>query len=240
MCSTKLSAKPLAHIDIHTNITRTQCTGSRSSVLRSTGAQSCGAAQFSDFTNSESIVCSLINPVAPSDLLLKSSGLRRDFKCRRSPCGKCLVPSVLQTSVSFFVPSLLKRIHVMSSVSDYKVASMALGFSLGFGFLTVWEAIKQTRRNRSPLRSAYIYMIWGEILANVGIGILGYLFLNGIINPGYVPIYGKSVTRLNLSLIAFHSFSSSSSFGSLRSNSCCKSLSTELVSLPNLDKQSDD
>ncbi|KAL4727840.1 hypothetical protein ACLX1H_004530 [Fusarium chlamydosporum] len=76
----------------------------------------------------------------------------------------------------------------MSSVSDYKVASMALGFSLGFGFLTVWEAIKQTRRNRSPLRSAYIYMIWGEILANVGIGILGYLFLNGIINPG-VPLF---------------------------------------------------
>lgn len=76
----------------------------------------------------------------------------------------------------------------MSSISDYKVASMALGFSLGFGFLTVWQAIKQTKRNRNPLRSAYIYMIWGEIAANLGLGILGYLFLNGVIQPGYVFI----------------------------------------------------
>ncbi|EWZ28193.1 hypothetical protein FOZG_18116 [Fusarium oxysporum Fo47] len=76
----------------------------------------------------------------------------------------------------------------MSSVTDYKVASMALGFSLGFGFLTVWQAIKQTKRNRNPLRSAYIYMIWGEIAANVGLGILGYLFLNGVIKPG-IPIF---------------------------------------------------
>ncbi|KAM0199681.1 hypothetical protein ACHAQI_011982 [Fusarium lateritium] len=75
-----------------------------------------------------------------------------------------------------------------SSISDYKVASMALGFSLGFGFLTVWQAIKQTRRNRNPLRSTYIYMIWGEIAANLGLGILGYLFLNGVIQPG-IPIF---------------------------------------------------
>ncbi|KAJ4256899.1 hypothetical protein NW762_008995 [Fusarium torreyae] len=72
----------------------------------------------------------------------------------------------------------------MSSISDYKVASMAAGFSLGFGFLTVWQAMKQTMRNRNPLRSTYIYMIWGEIAANLGLGVLGYLFLNGVIKPG--------------------------------------------------------
>ncbi|KAF5679234.1 hypothetical protein FHETE_975 [Fusarium heterosporum] len=76
----------------------------------------------------------------------------------------------------------------MSSISDYKVASMAAGFSIGFGFLTVWQAIKQTMRNRNPLRSAYIYMIWGEIAANLGLGILGYLFLDGAIKPG-VPLF---------------------------------------------------
>ncbi|KAL6914633.1 hypothetical protein ACHAPO_007757 [Fusarium lateritium] len=76
----------------------------------------------------------------------------------------------------------------MTSISDYKVASVALGFSLGFGFLTVWEAMKQTRRNRSPLRSTYIYMIWGEIIANLGIGLLAYLFMNGIIKPG-IPVF---------------------------------------------------
>ncbi|KAF4451275.1 hypothetical protein F53441_5696 [Fusarium austroafricanum] len=76
----------------------------------------------------------------------------------------------------------------MSSVSDYKVASMALGFTLGFGFLTVWQAIQQTQRNRNPLRSTYIFMIWGEIVVNAGLAVLGYLFLNGIIKPG-IPIF---------------------------------------------------
>ncbi|KAK7729987.1 hypothetical protein SLS53_009102 [Cytospora paraplurivora] len=46
------------------------------------------------------------------------------------------------------------------SDSDHIVASLAVGFTLGFGLLTVWEAIKQTRRSKNPRRSAYIYMIW--------------------------------------------------------------------------------
>ena len=71
----------------------------------------------------------------------------------------------------------------MASKSDFQVAALAAGFTLGFGFMTVWEAIKQTRRNRNPLRSAYIYMLWGEIVANLAIGVLGWLFLDGIIGP---------------------------------------------------------
>jgi hypothetical protein len=55
----------------------------------------------------------------------------------------------------------------MASKQDLTVASLAAGFTIGFGFLTVWEAIKQTTQNKSPLLSAYIYMIWGEILANL-------------------------------------------------------------------------
>jgi len=31
-----------------------------------------------------------------------------------------------------------------TSIPDFKLASAAAGFSLGFGVLTVWEAIKQT------------------------------------------------------------------------------------------------
>ena len=73
----------------------------------------------------------------------------------------------------------------MSSSTDYKVAALAAGFTIGFGFLTVWEAIKQTRRNRNPLRSAYIYMIWGQITANLVIGIIGWLILNGVLGPTY-------------------------------------------------------
>ena len=71
----------------------------------------------------------------------------------------------------------------MASTSDFQVAALAAGFTLGFGFLTVWEAIKQTRRNRNPLRSGYIYMLWGEIIANIAIGIVGWLFLNGVLGP---------------------------------------------------------
>jgi hypothetical protein len=58
---------------------------------------------------------------------------------------------------------------------------MAFGFTIGFGFLTTWEAIKQTRRNRNPLRSAYIYMLWGEIVANMGIMVTGWLWIDEVV-----------------------------------------------------------
>lgn len=66
---------------------------------------------------------------------------------------------------------------------DFQLAALAAGFTIGFGFLTVWEAMKQTRRNRNPLRSVYIYMLWGEIVANIVIGVIGWLFLNGALGP---------------------------------------------------------
>lgn len=71
----------------------------------------------------------------------------------------------------------------MASKTDLQIAALAAGFTLGFGFLTVWEAIKQTRRNRSPLRCVYIYMIWGEIFSNVGLGVIGWLFLAEVVKP---------------------------------------------------------
>lgn len=67
--------------------------------------------------------------------------------------------------------------------SDTQLAALAAGFTIGFGFLTVWEAIKQTIRNKNPLRSAYIYMLWGEIAANIVIAIIGWVFLDGYIGP---------------------------------------------------------
>lgn len=67
------------------------------------------------------------------------------------------------------------------STDTNTLASLAAGFALGFGFLTVWEAIKQTRRNQNPKKSLYIYMIWGEIFANIGLGIMGWLLVEGIL-----------------------------------------------------------
>ncbi|KAK2754249.1 hypothetical protein FQN54_007128 [Arachnomyces sp. PD_36] len=77
-----------------------------------------------------------------------------------------------------------------TTLGDFKIAAVAAGFTLGFGFLTVWTAIKQTMRARTPWQSAYIWMIWGEIAANMGIGILGWLFLEGIIPPGIPILFG--------------------------------------------------
>ncbi|CAJ2504158.1 Uu.00g115520.m01.CDS01 [Anthostomella pinea] len=75
----------------------------------------------------------------------------------------------------------------MASKTDFQIASLAFGFTLGFGFLTVWEAIKQTRMNKSPLRSPFIYMIWGEIAANLFICIIAWIFLDGILGAT-VPV----------------------------------------------------
>jgi hypothetical protein len=70
-----------------------------------------------------------------------------------------------------------------STLSDYQLANAAAGFTLGFGILTVWKAIKQTKQLINPWRSVYIFMVWGEILANLVIMILVWLFLNNYIGP---------------------------------------------------------
>ncbi|PTB61867.1 hypothetical protein BBK36DRAFT_1130661 [Trichoderma citrinoviride] len=77
----------------------------------------------------------------------------------------------------------------MASTSDIQLASVAAGFTLGFGFLTVWKAIQHTVRNRRPWKSLYIYMIWGEIAANLSIGIIGWVFLDGIIGPSLPVLF---------------------------------------------------
>lgn len=74
----------------------------------------------------------------------------------------------------------------MATKQDIQVASVAAGFTLGFGFLTAWKAIQQTRRNKRPWKSIYVYMIWGEIMANLAIGIIGWVFLDGVLSPTFV------------------------------------------------------
>ncbi|KAI4736403.1 hypothetical protein E4T50_13088 [Aureobasidium sp. EXF-12298] len=72
----------------------------------------------------------------------------------------------------------------MSSSGDYQVAACAAGFTIGFGFLTTVRAIHQTKANRNPWKSAYIYMIWGEILANLALGVLCWLWLKDMLHNG--------------------------------------------------------
>ena len=71
---------------------------------------------------------------------------------------------------------------------DITIASLAWGFTLGFGILTVWHAIKQTKRairvvGASRLNSPYIIMIWLEILVCLAFGIICFMHLKGLIPP---------------------------------------------------------
>lgn len=102
----------------------------------------------------------------------------------RGPNLESRIRYLFNTNESIFPPSPSPAYFTMAaSKTDYQIASLAAGFTIGFGFLTVWEAMKQTRRNRNPLRSTYIYMMWGEIVANLVIAVIGWLFLDGILGP---------------------------------------------------------
>lgn len=92
----------------------------------------------------------------------------------------------IHTHVSISRPLQPRKtsITMASTLTDFKIASLAAGFTLGFGFLTVWTAIKQTLKAKSPLQSVFLWMLWGEIAANLGIGILGWLFMEGVIPVG--------------------------------------------------------
>ncbi|EKG10589.1 hypothetical protein MPH_12447 [Macrophomina phaseolina MS6] len=75
-----------------------------------------------------------------------------------------------------------------ASATDTKVSSIAFGFALGFGYLTAWDAYKITSRNRNPLRSLFVWMVWAELAANLAIAILAWLFLEGVL-PATLPTF---------------------------------------------------
>lgn len=74
---------------------------------------------------------------------------------------------------------------ITSSISDIKVSSIALGFTVGFGVFTTWNAIKQTRASTNPWKSVYIYLIWGEMAANVAMTVEAYLLISEVTGLTY-------------------------------------------------------
>ncbi|KAI4717071.1 hypothetical protein E4T48_06694 [Aureobasidium sp. EXF-10727] len=73
---------------------------------------------------------------------------------------------------------------------DLTIASLCWGFTLGFGFLTVWKAMKQTtamykRYGLRRLSNAYVWMIWAEISVCLAFSIACWLYLRGIIAPSF-------------------------------------------------------
>ncbi|KAL6410720.1 hypothetical protein AUP68_07152 [Ilyonectria robusta] len=89
--------------------------------------------------------------------------------------------------------TLLSPHYVAQAVTqtDLIIASLAWGFTIGFGWLTTWTAVKQTtriwrRRGRRVFSNAYVVMIWLEILVCLIFAIICFLHLLGIIPPRFV------------------------------------------------------
>ncbi|CAE6474325.1 unnamed protein product [Rhizoctonia solani] len=74
-----------------------------------------------------------------------------------------------------------KETKVLSE--DVRLATLAFGVTLGFGYFVVWHAIKQTHKVQR--RSAYIIMCWVEIAACLVWAILSWLYITGSIGPSF-------------------------------------------------------
>ncbi|KAL2752397.1 hypothetical protein ACRALDRAFT_2126888, partial [Sodiomyces alcalophilus JCM 7366] len=73
---------------------------------------------------------------------------------------------------------------------DCMLASIFWGFTIGFGWLTTWKAMRQSmrvwrRHQWGVFRSAFIWMIWLEIIVCLIFGIICYLHLLDIIPPSF-------------------------------------------------------
>ncbi|KAF9019006.1 hypothetical protein BDZ89DRAFT_328549 [Hymenopellis radicata] len=64
---------------------------------------------------------------------------------------------------------------------DLTLGSIVFGFFFGFALHVTWTAVQETRR--APRFSAYVFMIWLEIAADIGIAVLGWLYLAKKIPP---------------------------------------------------------
>lgn len=84
---------------------------------------------------------------------------------------------------SLFVPDTYKLEPVSST--DTKLASVAWGFTLGFGFLTAVKAATQTVRiwRRRKHVTTYMILTWGELVVSTIFGFLCWFFMNRSFPP---------------------------------------------------------
>ena len=86
------------------------------------------------------------------------------------------------------MPGFLVSDHYKSetvTVADIRISAMTLGFTLGFGLLTCVKAAIRTKTawNRSRRATIYIFMVWGEVAVSLIFGLLGWLDIEGIVEP---------------------------------------------------------
>jgi hypothetical protein len=78
--------------------------------------------------------------------------------------------------------------------ADIKLASIAWGFTLGFGFLTTIKAATQTLRvwRRTGRVTTYVTMIWAEMIVSQVFGFICWFYLDGAFPPRYVYAHQRA------------------------------------------------
>lgn len=68
------------------------------------------------------------------------------------------------------------------------LASMTLGYVLGFGYLTGWDAYKLITKAKNPARNLFTWMVCGLIFACVAMSVGAWLVIHDYIHVSYVPL----------------------------------------------------
>ncbi|KIY67495.1 hypothetical protein CYLTODRAFT_375924 [Cylindrobasidium torrendii FP15055 ss-10] len=69
------------------------------------------------------------------------------------------------------------------SRGDMILASMAFGWTLGFGYFTALHCIRETKRSRRV--NTYVILIWGELVTCITFAVLSWLYLNKDVQPSF-------------------------------------------------------
>ncbi|KIY69091.1 hypothetical protein CYLTODRAFT_394302 [Cylindrobasidium torrendii FP15055 ss-10] len=92
--------------------------------------------------------------------------------------------SVEPTLWGMYWPTEKPYVPLMVTDGDIALASMALGWTLGFGYFTALHCIRETRR--AGRANAYVILIWTELFACIVLAILTWLYLNKNIAPSFL------------------------------------------------------
>lgn len=79
--------------------------------------------------------------------------------------------------------TIAEKRNELANETDLSIIAITWGFTLGFGTLTTWTAIKQTRhmwkRRNGNLDHPYVFLIWGELLSCLVLSVVCWLVLQG-------------------------------------------------------------
>jgi hypothetical protein len=72
------------------------------------------------------------------------------------------------------------------TLTDIKLTTFVFGFTLGFASLTTWKAVHQTLKiwkRTNSVTVVYTWMIWFELIVNLVVSVISWLFMEGKISP---------------------------------------------------------